>query len=376
MNPGMRDMVCQWGRAALGLVVAVSFAGEALAQAVPSRGTRGVVEVIAGGVEATDLKMTSDLSAILDDGATRRVVPVVGKGSLQNLTDLRSLRGVDMALVQADVLGEVKKKRLVPGIDGVVTYVAKLFNEEFHLLARDEVKSLRDLQGKKVNFDVPGSGTSVTGPLVFQLLKLRVEPTSFDNALALEKLRSGEIAAMGFVAGKPAPLFANPRLGAGLHFVSIPLENDLLQDYLPSRLTAEDYPNLVKGQDAVDTVAVGTVLLVAPIAPETERYRNISNFVDAFFTQFPKLLEAPRHPKWREVNLAAELPGWRRFPAADAWLKKNATSGPVIAEPELRDIFAKFLDERTRLTGGRSLSAQQKNEMFEQFQRWQATQRP
>jgi TRAP transporter TAXI family solute receptor len=372
----MRDIGCGWGRPVLGLALAVSLVGSAMAQSSGTRSYRGLVEVIAGGVEGTDLRMATDLSAILDDGATRRVVAVVGKGSLQNLVDLRSLRGIDLALVQADVLNESKKRRLVPGIEGVITYIAKLYNEEFHLLVRDDVKSVKDLQGKKVNFDVEGSGTSVTGPLVFQLLKIRVETTSFDNALALEKLKSGEIAAMGFVAGKPAPLFADPRLSAGLRFLPIPLDNDLLQDYLPSRLTAEDYPNLVKGQEAVDTIAVGSVLMVAPLAPETERYKNVANFVDAFFTQFPKLLEAPRHPKWREVNLAAELPGWRRFAPADSWLKKNATAAPAIADAEMRDIFAKFLDERSRLSGGRSLSQAQKNEIFEQFQRWQASQRP
>jgi TRAP transporter TAXI family solute receptor len=358
------------------LAAAMMLADGAAAQsAAPGqRVNRGTVELITGGVEGTDLRMAGDLSAVLDDGATRRVVPVVGKGSLQNLVDLRSLRGIDMALVQADVLNQAKKQRLVPGVESSATYVAKLYNEEFHLLARQDVKSIADLQGKKVNFDVAGSGTSVTGPLVFQMLKIPVEGTSFDNAAAIEKLKSGEIAAMAFVAGKPAPLLTDTRLGQGLRLVPIPLQPDLLNEYLPSRFGAEDYPNLVQGSAAVDTIAVGTVLMVANLGPDTERYRNVANFVDAFFTQFSKFLESPRHPKWKEVNLAAELPGWRRYPPAEAWLKKNATSGPVLAEPELRDVFAKFLDERSRLTGGRTLSSQQKNEMFEQFQRWQTQQ--
>jgi TRAP transporter TAXI family solute receptor len=361
------------GLAAGAIAVALAGAASAQTQSGAQRANRGAVEIVTGGVDGTDLRIAADLSAVLDDGTTRRVVPVVGKGSLQNLFDLRSLRGIDMALVQIDALNAAKTQRLVPGIEGAATYVAKLYNVEFHLLAKQNVKSIQDLQGKKVNFEVAGSGTAVTGPRLFQMLKIPVEATSFDNAAALEKLKSGEIAAMAYVAGKPAPLFIDPRLPQGLRLVPIPLQPELLNEYLPSRFTAEDYPSLLQGPDTVDTIAVGTALMVAALAPETERYKNVAHFVDAFFTQFPKFLEAPRHQKWKEVNLAAELPGWRRYPPADAWLKKNATTGPVLAEPELRDVFSKFLDERSRVSGGRSLTAQQKNDMFEQFQRWQSS---
>ncbi len=122
-------------------------------------------------------------------------------------------------------------------------------------------------------------------------------------------------------------------------------------------------------------MAVGAVLVVAGLQPGTERYRNVANFVDAFFTQFPRFQEASRHPKWQEVNLAAELPGWKRFPPAEEWLKRNAiASAAPLSEKDLREIFAKFLDERTRLSGGKALSASEKNAMFDQFQRWQKSQ--
>ena len=35
-----------------------------------------------------------------------------------------------------------------------------------------------------------------------------------------------------------------------------------------------------------------------------------------FFTRYKELKKSPRHPKWREMNIAAEVPGWKRFPPA------------------------------------------------------------
>ena len=44
-------------------------------------------------------------------------------------------------------------------------------------------------------------------------------------------------------------------------------------------------------------------------APNTERYRKLSQFVEAFFTKFPTFQNPPFHPKWKEVSLSAPLAG-------------------------------------------------------------------
>ena len=92
-----------------------------------------------------------------------------------------------------------------------------------------------------------------------------------------------------------------------------------------------------------------------------------------------RLEEPGHHPKWQEVNISAELPGWKRYPPAEAWLKRylvashsTAGSGSSIDERELRDIFSKFLDERSRLVGSSTMSRQEKDRMFEEFRRWQS----
>ena len=71
-------------------------------------------------------------------------------------------------------------------------------------------------------------------------------------------------------------------------------------------------------------------------APNTDGYRKLSLFVDAFFTKFATLQNSPFDPKWKEVSLAAPLPGWQRQPYAQQWLdghgltplRGNASANP------------------------------------------------
>jgi uncharacterized protein len=335
---------------------------------------RGVVELETGRAAGTSVRVAEDLANLIDDGATRRVLPVIGKGSLQNIADLKLLRGIDAAIIQADVLDYAKQRNYLPGIESWVTYIAKLYNEEFHLLARREIKGVADLANQKVNIDFRGAGTEITAGRLFDILQIPVVPTYDDQDVALEKLRKGEIAALAFVAGKPAPLFRDIAGEDGLHFLPIPLNPAVTAAYVPTRLTVADYPGLVPWDQPVDTVAVGAVLAAANLQVGSERYRNLVNFVDAFFTRFQLLLDPGHHPKWHEVNVMAELPGWRRFPPAEQWLQRNA---PVASAPNLQDlkaIFSRFIDERQQATGGPPMSQQEKDQLFGQFEAWQKSQ--
>jgi uncharacterized protein len=332
---------------------------------------RGVVELETARSAGISVRIAEDLANIIDDGATRRVLPVVGSGALQNLTDLKLLRGIDMAILQTDVLDYARQQNLFPGVENWATYIAKLYNEEFHLLARRDIKTVADLANQKVNVDLRGAGTGITAARLFDLLKIPVVATNDDQEVALEKLRRGEVAAIAFVAGKPAPIFRALTAGGGLHFLAVPLNPEVTAAYIPTRLTAADYPGLVPPDQPVDTVAVGVALLAANLQPGTERYRNMVNFVEAFFTGFGSLLEPGHHPKWREVNITAELPGWRRFPPAEQWLQRNTqVAGPPNLQ-DLRAIFSRFIDERQQASGGPSLTPEQKDQLFGQFEAWQ-----
>ena len=268
------------------------------------------------------------------------------------------------------MLDYARQQNLFPGIEAWATYITKLYNEEFHLLARQEIKSVTDLANKKVNVDLRGGGTAITAARLFELLNIPAAATNDDQEVALDKLRRGEIAAMAFVAGKPAPIFRSLNASDGFHFLAIPLNPAVTASYVPTRLTAADYPGVVPQDQAVDTVAVGAVLAAANLQQGTERYRNLVNFVEAFFTGFQSLLDPGHHPKWHEVSITAELPGWRRFPPAEQWLQRNTQVAAAPNLQDLRSIFSRFIDERQQASGGAPLTPEQKNELFGQFELW------
>src|ERR1700732_3656410 len=106
------------------LIAASSAASKATAQQPTAAAiNRGVVELETSSAAGISVRIAEDLANLIDDGTTRRVVPVVGKGSLQSLTDLKYLRGVDMAILQTDVLDYAKEQRLLPGLESSLSYI-------------------------------------------------------------------------------------------------------------------------------------------------------------------------------------------------------------------------------------------------------------
>jgi uncharacterized protein len=335
-------------------------------EAMRERINAGTVGIVSGGLNGTYIRIAAELAAVLDDGDTLRVLPLVGKGSVQNIADILFLKGIDIGIVQSDVLAYIRRERLYPGADKSIQYIAKLYNEEVHILAARDIARVEDLAGKKVNFDVANSGTAMTASLIFERLKTAVEPVHDDQALALDKLRRGEISALAYVAGKPAALFRDIKPEEGLHLLALPLDPALLETYLPAEFSHADYPALVPEGTIVDTLAVGAVMAVYNWAPGSDRYRKVARFVDAFFDKFPALLEPSRHPKWKEVNLAAQVPDWTRFAPADAWLRRSiaATGG----SGSLQRDFTAFLDQSGR-TGVSTPG--DRDALFQDFLRWQ-----
>jgi len=330
----------------------------------------GTVGVISGGVDGTYIRIASDLSTVLDNGDRLRVIPMIGKGSVQNIRDIVGLRGVDVGIVQSDALAFAQRDQLIPGVKQI-QYVTKLYDEEVHILARPEITAIQDLAGQKVNMDVAGSGTAMTAQLMFNDLQVAVTPTNYDQVTALDKLKSGEIVAMVYVTGQPARLFSEIDPATGLHFLAVPMNATLLNTYLPSTIGHTAYPKLVPEGGDVDTIAVGAVMAVYGWPAGNERYARVARFITDFFDKFPEFKKAPRHPKWKDVNLAAEVPGWTRFPAAQDWLNRHATS---TAPESLRGKFEAFLSrsgaDKTQQTEA------ERDLLFQRFLEWEKNRRP
>ena len=140
---------------------------------VTAQANAGTVGVISGGVQGTYVRIAADLASVLDDGAQLRILPIIGRASVQNIADMLFLRGVDVAIVQADVLAYMRRERMYPGIERTVQYITKLYDEEVHILARADIARVEDLAAQPVNVDVAGSGTSMTATVVFDALGIQ-----------------------------------------------------------------------------------------------------------------------------------------------------------------------------------------------------------
>jgi TRAP transporter TAXI family solute receptor len=325
------------------------------------------VTLITGTIGGTYVQIGADLASVLDDGNKLRVLPIVGRGSVQSVADILFLQGVDIGIVRADTLDYLERKGFAKDIKKQFTYVTKLYNEEMQVIAPKGVRNLKDLEGKTISVDLPNGGTFVTALTVAERLGMKANFVYIEQRIAMEKLKAGQIDAVIVVGGKPYKSVSNFVNDGRFHLVNVSYDKPLQTDYLPATLTSKDYPNLIPEGERVDTIAVPAVLAAYNWAPNTDRYRKLSQFVDAFFAKFPTLQNPPFHPKWKETSLSAPLAGWSRLPYAQQWLEKNNI------QPIARTRFDEFLKQNPTVGKGAQSEAD-RDALFKQFQTWQADQ--
>jgi uncharacterized protein len=270
-------------------------------------------------MDDADFSEAVDLGEVIKNPDIK-IMSVAGNGAKETVTDLLFARGIDVGIVQTDVLSTLKQKPPFPDVEKFLQYITKLYDQEIHILARNDIHSLKDLRDKRVNFGTYESGSYTSATRIFEALGITVQSTIYPQPLGLEKLRRGEIAAMVYTAGKPARLFQTVRPEEPLHFLSISTTEALRQSYKQTELNANDYPDLIEKDQPIATLSVGTVLAVYNWPPSSERQRKIAHFVQAFFRQMDELRFPPHHPKWREVDIDRSVPGWTRFAAAEQWI--------------------------------------------------------
>jgi TRAP-type uncharacterized transport system substrate-binding protein len=322
---------------------------------------------IAGGLlSGTYMRFVDEMASVLNDGDNLRILPIVSYGAASNLDDLLYLRGVDAAVTQSDVFEYFRTQRKTPNLERRVQYIIRLPIAELHILARNDVQSLEDLRGKKVNFGPAGTGASLTGTIVFQRLGINVEQVLIDQPTALQKLQAGQVDAIARVIPKPIDFFGKIPQNSGLHLVNIPFTKTFEDLYTLGEFNKQDYPNLLQGQDRIDTIAVPAVLAVFNWPKNTDRYAKVDRFIQYLFSRWDALQHPPYHPKWRDVNLAATVPGWTRFSVADDLLQQIQAQQQQ--KQQQRADFDTFLSHQPRTPA----SDADREELFRKFIQWQA----
>jgi TRAP-type uncharacterized transport system substrate-binding protein len=340
------------------------------------------LSIMTSGMSCTCARFAEDIRNVVNDLRPNgiRVLPVLGVGGLQNLKDVLFMKGVDMAVADQDNVRMLKERdpKLYANLEGHVQYITKLYTAEFHVLARNDIKSYSDLKGQKVNFNLKDSQTDVTADRVFNMLDLQVQRSHYDNDEAIQKLLKGEISAMIVLTGGPQAALATLKAEDGVHFLaldkaSVPDRDvsKILAEYPTVQMTSKLYPKLIPEGTSVSTIANYALLVVYAWPENSERYRRLTRFVNEFFGKVEQLKDGARHPKWAEFDVATDIPGWTRFKPAADWiaqhgetakssastLQASATSETQPAElSDLRSSLAKVLEDSGGSNGDKPMT--------------------
>ena len=336
-------------------------------EAIRATKNNWTVGVVGGLIDGTYMRFAVELASALDDGDNLRILPIVSFGAASNLDDLLYLRGIDVAVTQSDVFEYFRTVRKTPNLNKRVSYVIRLPVSEVHVLARDDIASIEDLRGKKVNLGPDGSASSLTGSIIFQRLGIPIQQTNFNNETAFAKLKTGELSALVRVVGKPVDALVKIPPNSGLHLISVPFSKKFSDYYTLGEFSSQEYPTLLSPGQQIDTIAVPAVLAVFNWDPNKDRYRRVRRFVERLFDNWSKFQEPPFHPKWRDVNLAATVPGWTRFSVAEEMLQRLAKKD-LTSQQALKRDFATFLDQSG--SDARRLTDAERENLFRNFMLW------
>jgi len=229
------------------------------------------------------------------------------QGSVDNLLALWDRRSVQLAISQSDVLffmaelGDEKTRRLVDDF----RVVMPLYLEEAHLLARENIKQLSDLEGKRVAIGEPGSGTAMSAEIFLKVSQIQPSAgAAVGGGKAIEALKAGEIDALFYVAGSPVRLLQE-RVSAddGLHLVPVASE-ELSKLYGPMvTIPAGTY---AWQTEALETIGIEAALMTLAFAPENAECASVRKVSQAIVDGLD-WLKQKGHEKWGNVDLEREV---------------------------------------------------------------------
>jgi uncharacterized protein len=242
------------------------------------------------------------------------------KGSIENVFAVYQRPGIQLGIVQADVLAfiaRVETNTALQRIAKKTRLVFPLYNEEVHLLGKSDIADFDDLADKRVAIGREGSGNYLTTKLLFKLAEVAPkEMVLIDTDEALAELKAGRIDAMFYVAGYPVKLFSEGVTAAdGLTL--IPITNKSILEFYPrTQVPAQTYPWQTK---PVDTIAVKAALVSYDYKRgDCDNVGRIAEVVAASMDW----LTTNGHPKWKAVDLNFPLKGWEQYECVRKYLKK------------------------------------------------------
>jgi len=286
--------------------------------------------IITGGDKGTYYQFGLDLQKLTKATGVNLTVHT-SKGSIENIFAVYQRPGVQMGIVQSDVLAFVARVQSDPVLSRIAKktrMVFPLYNEEVHLLGKKGIRDFDDLTGKRVAIGRDGSGTYLTSRLLFKLSEVApAEMVPIDTGEALAELKAGRIDAMFYVAGFPVKLLKDDVTEKdGLEL--IPITNKSITEFYPR---ADIPANVYEWQKTpVNSVAVKAVLVSFDF--RRKDCDNIGRFAQTIQKQMPSLLQNG-HPKWKVVDLNYPLKGWEQYDCVRKYIGTAAAAPTAVAKP-------------------------------------------
>jgi len=247
------------------------------------------------------------------------------KGSIDNIKRLNSRENAAFGIVQSDVLGFLERSESteMQAVAKKLRLIFPFYNEEVHLFANKSIQTFEDLQGKRLVMGEKESGNWLTSTNLLEMTGIEpAEQVYMPPKEAAVAVLKGEVDAMIYVAGKPVALFTAlgnlkeksdfAPLFDNVHFV--PLEGTImLREYAESNIGPEDYPWI---SEPVSTIAVKAVLMSFDFSGKRSAYfqqrcQDLAAIGQAIRANINQLKKTG-HPKWKEVDLDAEVGNWQR----------------------------------------------------------------
>jgi len=267
--------------------------------------------IATGTPEGTYYQIAQDIKKIAEqEGIPFDIIQT--NGSLDNI-NLLGLEKADLAILQLDVL-RVTSDRMQTKADfnifEVMKVILNLYFEEIHVLTKSEsIRSITQLEGKRVAVGPEGSGSALTAAVLLTAYDLRVEKLFDAPNDALRKLEGGELEALIFVGGAPVPAFGN--LDASFRFVRLPPNPLLEQIYQRKKINQGVYA----WAGEVETFAVPSVIMTRD-RKENDYVNLVQKLLLAIFAN-KATLEATGHPKWKNSQFGPVLPELGYGPGQD-----------------------------------------------------------
>ncbi|MGE6612761.1 TAXI family TRAP transporter solute-binding subunit [Peribacillus sp. NPDC076916] len=227
------------------------------------------LSLLTGGTGGTYYPLGGQIGKIISDKTKAKITPQTSGASAENMETLRAGEA-EIAFSQTDIAAyALEGKEMFDGkpIDNIQA-ISSLYPETVQIVttAKSGIKSVEDLNGKKVSVGAPGSGAYINAMQILEIHGLtekdiKGQNLSFDEST--EGIQAGSIDAAFITAGTPTG--AVDALSVQNDIIILPIAEDKIQALVKKYpYYAEDTipSGTYKIKSEVKTVAVKAMLVV------------------------------------------------------------------------------------------------------------------